>query len=274
MKYDVSIVIPVKSDCLLDCALDSIKDEVEVIVSLNFPSEEVRMICEKWRQRNCIFELKVIETQEIGMPVALNNGVEKAKFSKVIVLDSDCVLESDAIKYYQEHLEIYDFVRGTTKVKEINKFWYQQTKMGVESVNVTMKASPKLYGPSIAFRKEKFLELGGYDKDILYGCDHKFSDKVIENNYTIVFCEKAIVWHTPISFSTDRRSHIGYGKGNRVSDKKALSHDGLKFILSKIYPSTIYNKFINRGFGATMRTSMQFLWMIKGYIIQMVNDKL
>ena len=42
MSYEVTIIIPVKDDLLLETALQSIKQSVEVIVSLNCPSDKVR----------------------------------------------------------------------------------------------------------------------------------------------------------------------------------------------------------------------------------------
>lgn len=267
MKYDISVIIPVKSDCLLDQALASISDDVEVIVSLNQPSQEVKVICDKWmKDTSRGFVLKIITTDKVGMPVALNNGVRAARYDKIVVLDSDCMLEKNTLYFYQKQLNEHAFVRGSTKVKEKDGFWYRQTKLGVESVNEAMRNEAKLYGPSIAFQKKDFLSLKGYDEDILYGCDHKFSDSIIEKGYAVHFCEQAVVWHAPISYAIDRSSHIGYGRGNKVHDQKSNSRSGLAFIFSKIAPSTLIHKLRKRGPGAMVRTVMQFVWMIRGYM--------
>ena len=265
MSYEVTIIIPVKDDLLLETALQSIKQSVEVIVSLNCPSDKVREMCKTWKKKGTSFDLRIIETSKLGMSAALNHAVRKATYSKIIVLDSDCRLDLDTIDHYSKSLDKFCFVRGTAKIVKQKGIWYEQTRLEVESVNEIMKKDPRLYGPAIAFIKEDYLKLGGYDEDILYGCDHKFDDIVRKCGYIVGYCEQAVIWHAPISYGTDKKSHIGYGRGNRIVDNKSGYYDGLKYIFSKISLQTMVDKWTSRGFWGVIRTWMQFIWMLRGY---------
>src|SRR5699024_11841368 len=104
-----------------------------------------------------------------------------------------------------------------------------------------------------------FIKLGGYDEDVLYGCDHIFDEIVRKHGYDIGYCEQAVVWHAPISYTKDRKSHIGYGRGNRVADNKNGNLNGLKYIFTKITPKTLKYKWRARGGWGVLRTCMQFI---------------
>lgn len=200
------------------------------------------------------------------MPIALNQGVRTAKYADIVVLDSDCILDTNTLCEYKNALTQYAFVRGHANVIAHPGCWYKQTKLGVEETNSLMQLNPKLYGPAIAFKRDIFLQLGGYDCDILYGCDHEFSERVEAAGYKIGYCDSAIIWHKPISFFVDKSSHLGYGQGNYIKDKKNNTLRGFRYIMSKASIFVLKEKYKKRGFVGVVRSFFQCVWMLFGYV--------
>ncbi len=258
-----SIVIPVRVDPLIYRAIASIPGDAEIVVGFSAsPGWFVDEVKERYGER-----LVYAETGGAGMSAALNVAVKRATNEKIVVLDSDCYLASDeTIAAYLRVLDQAPFVRGVTFV-ERNGFWSRIAAKGTESLNSKFETRPRLFGPSIAFKKSSFLAYGGYDLNMINGsCDHEFSLRIERNGERIDFVSQAVVIHKPLTFRTDIKSHRGYGKGMAYIDWKHTGNYGLHICLERLYPSTLLHKLYRRGLFSVFRSVLLGMIMLSGYL--------
>jgi hypothetical protein len=262
-ETEYSIVIPVRVDQLIYRAIESIPSGAEIIVGFSAsPGWFMGGLKERYGER-----LIYVEANGTGMPVALNVAVQKSTNEKIIVLDSDCYVRSDeTITAYLRGLDHAPFVRGVTLVEK-NGFWSKIASKGTENLNSKFENNPRLFGPSIAFKKSSFLKYDGYDLKMINGsCDHEFSLRIEKNKERIDFARQAVIIHKPLTFRTDIKSHLGYGKGMAYIDWKHTGNYGLHICLERLYPATLLNKLYSRGLFSVFRSVLLGMIMLSGYL--------
>lgn len=259
---DVTIVIPVRDDPLLARAVASTPVDVEVIVAMTAPPpaavDQARSLA-KGRK------LRIEITATPGMSAGVNLGTRLASNGKIVILDSDCALQPGSLEAYSAALEDHAFVRGVTLV-ERKGYWSRLAALGTERLNRVFRDSPRLFGPSIAFRKEDFLALGGYDEAMVYGsCDHEFALRLERKGLEVGFCEGAILVHQPITFRIDTRSHLGYGRGMAYIDRLHGGSYGLEYCRKRLAPKELWIRAVERGPMSVVRALILGSLMLRGY---------
>lgn len=132
-----------------------------------------------------------------------NLGIEKAKYSIVLFVDSDCVAEPDLIK---EHLTAYEEgvggVIGLTKfVGETSWVWRLIEKTSVlDSFSYAQNLKTAPWGPTcnISYRKSVLEQIGKFDASFpfrLGGDDVDLGLRVTDSGYKIECNPKAVVEH-------------------------------------------------------------------------------
>lgn len=132
-----------------------------------------------------------------------NLGIEKAKYSTVLFVDSDCVAAPDLIK---EHLEAYEEgvggVIGLTKfVGETSHVWRLIEKTSVlDSFSYAQSMETAPWGPTcnISYRKNVLEQIGKFDASFpfrLGGDDVDLGLRVTDSGYKIKCNPKAVVEH-------------------------------------------------------------------------------
>jgi len=260
---DISIIIPVRSDHLLPQAIASVPADVELIIALTSPLQEyVESVRELTSNRNVRLEI----TKKIGMPAGVNLGASVAKHEKIVILDSDCRLQPNALDSYSKALEHCAFVRGVTLV-ERDDYWSKIAALGTERLNRVFELTPRFFGPSIAFRKTEFFRYEGYDEQMIYGsCDHEFSLRLEKHHEPVCFEPAAVVIHQPLSFKIDTRSHIGYGRGMCYIDWKHGGRYGLSVCTKRLSLKELYTRARERGGMSVVRSILLGNLMLLGYL--------
>jgi len=259
---DVVVVIPVRADPLVRKALCSIPNGVDVVVSMNDPSEEVRCIVSEFAA--ACPNLIVVETTKVGMAAAVNLGVSTARRDKIVMLDSDCELDNDTLPAYSRALDHSSFVRGRTEVAA-GQGWSSFSGLGQAALNEAFARHPRLIGPSIAFRRSAFLKLGGYDDESGGSCDHEFVLRMEDKDIVPAYEPAAVIRHQPITFRIDCRSHVGYGRSMKYIDAKRGGRYGLSICLLRFYPSVLWTKLRQRGLASVLRSFVMGSLMLLGY---------
>lgn len=259
---DLTIVIPVRNDPLLAQAVASTPADVEVIVAMTAPPpsavEEARGLA---KGRN----LRIEVTPTPGMSAGVNLGTRLASTGKIVILDSDCILQPSSLEAYSAALETHAFVRGVTLV-ERSGYWSRMAALGTERLNRVFRDSPRLFGPSIAFRREDFLALGGYDEAMVYGsCDHEFALRLEKRGLAVGFCEGAVLVHQPITYRIDTRSHLGYGRGMAYIDRLYGGCYGLEYCRRRLAPRELWIRAVERGPMSVVRALILGSLMLRGY---------
>lgn len=260
-RRQASVVIPVRDDPLVVQALASVPPDVEVVVGLSAPPQPfLDRLRRRWHRR-----ARFAVVPRTGMAAALNAGVRAATQPLVVVLDSDCRLLPGAVARFADALESHHFVRGRTEVAE-NGWWSRRAALGTRQLNETMRRTPRLFGPSIAFDRRRFLAHGGYDEAMSSGsCDHEFALRLEAAGEEVGIVDEATAIHKPLDFWTDTRSHVGYGRGLRFIDRKHGGRYGLGVCLDRLRPRTLVRKLRSRGPVSVFRSLLLGGLMLHGY---------
>jgi GT2 family glycosyltransferase len=259
---DTTIVIPVRDDPLLPRAIASTPAEAEVIIAMTAPSGEA---VERARRLAAGRRVRIEISETAGMAAGVNLGARAASSEKVVILDSDCRLLPGALEAYSAALDKGPFVRGVTLV-ERRDWWSKMAALGTERLNRVFSEKPRFFGPSIAFDRKRFLDLGGYDERMLHGsCDHEFALRLEKLGIPVLFSPEAVVIHQPITFRIDTRAHVGYGRGMRYIDGKYGGRYGLDYCLKRLDPLELYTRAIERGPLSVARALILGSLMLLGY---------
>ena len=99
-KLDLTIIIPCATDIKIKYCIQSIFetciDDVEILVSLNGTSKDVKEVLKNFRN------VKVCEIREANLSKAYNNGIKHASRNNILLMDSDCVFGKDAKNFQKD----------------------------------------------------------------------------------------------------------------------------------------------------------------------------
>ena len=167
---EVSIVCPIHGDGkYLFQTLDSIKSQtfdgdMEVILVLDRCSSEVSVTMEKFRDS---LNIKVIKSESAGLVAALNLGLQFATGKYVSRIDSDDVMAPDRIEKQFAFLEANQQVTILgSSVVEINELGIvigrREYPIDSGEMHKALSKQCTLAHPSVMFRRNNILEVGGY----------------------------------------------------------------------------------------------------------------
>ncbi|MBU0765560.1 MAG: glycosyltransferase [Bacteroidetes bacterium] len=195
-------------DALNSLAAQSIdKNDFEIVVINNNSTDHTEAICRKFGADhpylNYIYDIETVQ----GLSSARNRGIAVSSGNYIAFIDDDALAERDyaanIISAFEKYPQ-YDAVGG--KVLPIypndkEPAWMSHHIQGVVSkVDMGDKFMEfrKKYpvGCNMAFRKEVFEELGGFNTDLLLRNDDKFIFlKLKRNNKRTLYVPDAVVHH-------------------------------------------------------------------------------
>jgi|YNPMSStandDraft_1061717.scaffolds.fasta_scaffold09083_5 GT2 family glycosyltransferase len=210
---DLAIVIPCADDLRLTQCLDSIDEDVEIIVVLNGATDAIRqLVIER--------HVRYYELPKRNLGAACDVGVRVAKASSVLLMNSDCTFARGTIKCLAEALDHAMVARGRVVFGIRDPI----SRIIANARDYAHTRPDKAYQPPLAFRKEIIGLIGGYyfDPDIHWTEDADFSRRVKAAGVPIAFLPDAIVYHPALSLHEDLRSAVRYGIGRRIAEEKRL----------------------------------------------------
>ncbi|MBI4018751.1 MAG: glycosyltransferase family 2 protein [Candidatus Aenigmarchaeota archaeon] len=210
---DISIIIPVANDLRLRDCLQSIDEDVEVIVSMNGPTPDIKRIVKESGRDSC-------ELAERNLGAALDEGIHAASNERVLLIDSDCTFNPGTIRMLYEGLEGYKLAKGRVlfQTKGYPSHVIARAREYTTSDRITA------YKPPLAMRRSIKSDIGGYlyDRDIHWVEDAEFDRRVQINDIPINYIVEATINHPPLTPCTDLRSAWRYGVGKRIGVEKNL----------------------------------------------------
>jgi len=204
----VSVVIAARNESeTIGCLIDSLSrqdysaDRFEVIVMDDGSTDHTLDIVQvKGRRLSSDLVLGITGADQLegsGKKVAIAGGVELAKGELILVTDGDCRVGpkwiSTHVKWFLNHKA--DFLAGAVQLKEGTTFWQRWQTLDFASLVGTgaafINAGVPLFcnGANMAFRKETFLNLGGYDDNshISSGDDVYLMQKIHASGGNVIF---------------------------------------------------------------------------------------
>lgn len=223
----VSVIIPVRNGEktvgeLLDSLLkvDYPKEKLEIIVVDGNSTDKTRNIVSKYP-----FELIIQEGN--GLNAARNTGIKHSNGKIVAFTDADCIVPENWIKKIVENFRDPQIgcIGGSVKGDGDGFF----SRYADESIMPTVRAfkkrevldNVKLFfcypaGCNMAFRRETFEKVGGFDETIIYSFDEdEFVEKVCKAGYKMVIDPDVLIRHKHRStFKELLKQTFKYGRGS------------------------------------------------------------
>lgn len=220
----ISIVIPVSKDIKIKQCLNSVRDNLEIVVVLNNnPSQEVMEIV--GMDKRCI--VVSLATAGCNLAQAINAGVKKAKYEKIVIMNSDCIFPEEILNKISACLDDIDVVKA--RVSFLHNTFLESLVAKVRYLYSHIFNSQKnIFGPGMAFNKRIINRVGGYlfDEDMGWGEDADLSRRIHKSQLPCLFLEEEII-HLPESIFHDLKIALKIGAGKRVRDFK----DSIPFII-------------------------------------------
>ena len=271
-RLDLTIIIPCATDIKIKNCIKSIyqtcTDNVEVLVSLNGASKEVKETLKNFQS------VKICEIKEANLSKAYNNGIKHASRNNILLMDSDCVFDKDAIILIYNGLKHEKLSKGLVIFKSNNLMSKIISKIREYTTTDFISA----YSPPLAFSKDINNLIGGYyfDEQVPWSEDSEFNYRVQQVGIKIYYNPEAIIYHAPIGIMQDVRSGFKYGRGKRISEKLGLLPKTNYFSISTHTKKFIKTYGVLRKKGLLPALYYFFIWRPInrfGYIFQGFNIK-
>lgn len=217
-KLDLTIIIPCSTDTKIKYCIQSIyetcKDDVEVLVSLNRSSRDVKKILKGFPK------VKICEIQEANLSKAYNNGIKNASRNNILLMDSDCIFGKNTIELLYAGLKYEKLSKGLVIFRSNNLISRIISKVREYTTTDFISA----YSPPLAFSKDIKNLIGGYyfHEQVPWSEDSEFNYRIQQVGLRIHYNPEAIIYHAPISIIQDIRSGFKYGRGKRISETLGL----------------------------------------------------
>lgn len=206
-KLPISIVIPCSNDVLVERCIRSIDEDVEIVVSLNNPSQKVKNILKKFP------DVVTVETKKRGIALAYNNGISKAKNDWILLMDSDCIFEKRAIRRMWELASNFKVIKG--RIVFLSSSF--SSKIISNLREYTTCDTVNAYSPPLLFDKEIITKIGYYfHPNLVWSEDADFNNRVQRAGIKIGFASEGKIYHKSLTLKEDLRSAFYYGAGRQI----------------------------------------------------------
>lgn len=217
---EFSVLIPVyKNDLpgqLLEC-LDSIKNQscppTEVLILVDGPiGQELKQVIEDSGYSSHYFE------KNRGLPHVLNDGIKLAKFNWIFRMDADDIADPRRfgmqLSYLNDHPDV-SLLGG--QVREFtdslgNLHGIRAVPVSSEKIRNFGKWRNPFNHPTVAFRKDVAIKLGGYDGRAYFFEDHELWMRFIADGQKVANLPDVLVYMRIGNSFLKRRSGTSYIK--------------------------------------------------------------
>ena len=227
---DVSVVIALKDDPRIFASLDSIDEEVEVVLALNGTPPDMKRRLQAHPDRPVI-----VEIPEVGnLGAAYNAGIEAASGRCVLLMDSDCLFAPNTIGTMYRLLLRYPVVKGqvvydtapgllSRLIARIREF--------DEGDYVSALSPPLLFDRTLVDR------IGGYYFDpLIHWCeDREFDFRLQLAGIPVLYEPSAEIFHGAQRGAQNLRSYWRYGIGEGIGQQLGVFTTPALPVLWRLY---------------------------------------
>lgn len=223
---NISILIPVSNDLKIIEALKSIDEKVQVVVSLNKPSQEILKLVKNIQKKRfpALKNLDIVfcKIDYKSIAGAYNNGIKTAKYDNILLMDSDCIFEKGTIK------KLFLNYKGNLLSKGKVIFKRSSFLSGVIARAREFHTSDKVsaYSPPLLFKKKiiNYIDDYYFHPNLCWLEDSEFDKRVRDAKLNISYDPEAIIYHPELTIKNDLKSAFWYGVGKRIGVKIGI-HD-------------------------------------------------
>jgi glycosyltransferase involved in cell wall biosynthesis len=211
-----SVIIPVKDDVRVITCIDSIDEDVEVMLALNGASAEVREISRTHPRKPAWVELA-----EPNLGAAYNAGAEKASGRYLLFMDSDCLFAPGTIRALVREVMRHSIVKGRV---EFTAGKSVLSRLIQDSRTFQIADHVNAYSPPLIYDRAIIRAIGGYHYSQLihWEEDREFDFRLQLAGLSVVYLPEAVVTHAAQDGISDLRSGFRYGLGESIGQELGL----------------------------------------------------
>ena len=168
----------------------------EIVVANNGSTDGSSQVVSQFQQK--FEQLRLVEASAgRGTPFAINAGVAAAKGRSVVFCDADDIPSTGWLAAMGNALETNGFVAARMDFSALNSPLVAQTRRGFQDEDIPrIEYPPYLYhagGGSLGVWRDLFLDVGGYDKSLVYLHETDFCFKVQLAGVPLHFVKDALI---------------------------------------------------------------------------------
>jgi len=211
-----SVIIPVKDDIRVGDCMDSIDEDVEVVLALNGASPEIERIC-RTHPRGPVWTAAA----EANLGAAYNAGAEKASGRYLLFMDSDCLFTPGTVRALVGAVISHPVVKGRV---EFSSGRSAISRMIQNSRSFQISDHVNAYSPPLIYDKTIVSVIGGYHYSPLihWEEDREFDFRLQLAGIPVVYLPDAVVRHAAQDGVSDLRSGFRYGLGEGIGQELGL----------------------------------------------------
>lgn len=269
---DISIIIPTRNrseiiEICLSALVEEIQSNVEVLIIDTSSNDETKLIARKYHQFNYYF----VGDIPYSMVISRNYGLKKANGEIIVFIDDDCIVQKNWLSSLTFPFNDPEVVATGGRVIhhpwkipnqgapvafldfENAKIWAEWDRVIQDVIEVD-----HLPGGNCAFRRDRALEIGGFDPNFTYSANLEETDffyRLSKLGGKLLFVPYAVVEHR----AAQRQDHLDRSQTNYLWR--------FSFVRNKIY---FFRK--HRLYRSVRKTTGQVLLDVCAYIItQTIN---
>ncbi len=263
---DLSVVIRCGDDERVFRCIDSIDEDVEVIVSLS-AEEDLQDKLEDAGVRYYLSPRKNLSRTS-------NIGFENASHNRVIMTDSDTTFERGCIRRLNDALDTHKVARAGIKflVDSTVPFSYL-----VAEARDYINSLPLVYTPGIAVRKDILPDIGGFlfNDSVPYAVDADLNYRIRKAGIPVAWLTNEVfIRHSAENIKHDLNAAFRIGTGCRVSFENLRDYrqysDIPRNALKGVRTRRIPDVFRKKGLGVGIYQILWDLYYYMGYTHQLL----
>jgi len=213
----VSVIIAVKDDPRILRCLESVDEDVEVVICLNGSPQWMHTLLDKQPM-----EIVIIEIPDRGnLGAAYNAGIAAASGQYLLLMDSDCTFAPGTIRTMVEHVMTDPIVKGLVK--------YDETDDVMSKITARMREFDEgdfvsAQSPPLIYQRAIVKHIGGYHfNPLMHWCeDREFDFRVQLAQIPVKFVKQAVIHHDAQIGFANLRSYWRYGIGEGIGQEQGV----------------------------------------------------
>lgn len=229
----LTIIIPVHDDVNIEKCINSIDEQVEVLLVLNGATEEDVTRCSN------LSNVRIKSLPKASLSKAYDEGIKSANNSKVLLMNADCWFKPGSIALIDKALDNNLLVRG-----KVNFLYKTKTQRIVAHTRHMHTNGRRAFAPPLGIVKDEILlnsKSEYFDSRLSWTEDYEFNQRRKRSKVSVYYLENAQIFHQPIEITEDLKSAYNYGVGQSEGQQLGLLGYG-KLTLSFRGLYTLYKR--------------------------------